>query len=209
MEPAPLTENQPLKAKKQPGINKEQMNSAKVQPTQRRESFIEVRENPEDKKSPPVKIKVKTRGQAAAKLIVSSTRTSSTPPTHAETKERLTLPACIIKTFKKIFDTSTDRTGIPWSAFVTAMANLGFSTVPIGGSAFRFSSQKWGCMSIHRPHPGDRVEGFAALKLRGRLTRRFGWELDTFVADKAEPKVSGQKSSGKGKGKGKGIKGKK
>lgn len=154
-----------------------------------------------------VKSKVKTRGIAAANFIISK-NCANTATVLLETKEKIRLPSTITKVFKKIFDTSTDRAGIPWSAFLTAMSSAGFSITPIGGSAFRFFNKDWGCMNVHRPHPDDRIEGFAALKLRGRLARRFGWGLNTFVGDKIEvqkePKSSNQRSSRKGKAKLKG-----
>lgn len=86
------------------------------------------------------------------------------------------------------------------------MSSLGFSAEAIGGSAVRFRSEKWGSMNIHRPHPGDRIEGFAAMKLRGRLERRFGWGVETFVSDKSEGSVPAKESNSNRKRKGKGKK---
>lgn len=90
-----------------------------------------------------------------------------------------------IKTFRKLFR-SDSRGAIPWTTFVAAMKNVGFTIEPIGGSIARFRppGDAGSPICLHRPHPTDKLEGWALLRVAKRLNRNFGWEADTFVAAK-------------------------
>jgi hypothetical protein len=130
--------------------------------------------------------KIKTRGTPAAEYLMQQTFQAAEKPSPSTT-EKIPVNANAAKTLKKLFacgDDAQSSASIPWSAFTAAMASLGFSTEPIWGSVARFKKSDSEIINIHRPHPGDRFEGFAVLRLRARLTRRFGWRADSFVAKK-------------------------
>jgi len=127
--------------------------------------------------------KKKTQGQPAAKYLLQKRTAAKTVP---EPGEKVTVRSNVAKTLKKLFSSSSSSSasGVPWSAFLGIMTGLGFSAKPVAGSVYRFQHDAWGSINIHQPHPGDRFEGVAALRLRGRLKRRFGWDRDTFVVEK-------------------------
>jgi hypothetical protein len=107
----------------------------------------------------------------------------------SETTEKIPVAANVSKTFKQLFSDSSGRSGIAWSSLLSAMARVGFEIEPVGGSVYRFCPEekwkdRWAPINIHRPHPGDRVDGLSLIRLAGRLGRRFGWGRDTFVAGK-------------------------
>jgi hypothetical protein len=127
--------------------------------------------------------KIKTRGKPAAEYLVKQTQQTSE---HAKvtSNEKIPVSANAAKTLKKLFTASQSSSAVPWSAFLAAMTNMGFSTDPLWGSVVRFKKSDSEIINIHRPHPSDRFEGFAALRLRARLTKRFGWRADSFVVEK-------------------------
>ncbi|KAF8242891.1 hypothetical protein K440DRAFT_615313 [Wilcoxina mikolae CBS 423.85] len=126
--------------------------------------------------------KTKTRGQPAAEYLLQQRKPEKTKA--PAPGDKITVRSNASKTLKKLFSSSSSASGVPWSAFLSVMTSLGFTSEPIWGSVFRFQHDTWGAINIHRPHPGDRFEGFATLRLRARLNRRFGWGNDTFVVEK-------------------------
>jgi hypothetical protein len=126
--------------------------------------------------------KTKTKGQPAAEYLLQKRKTANT--TTPLPGEKISVSSNMSKTLKKLFSSSTSASGVPWSAFLNIMTGLGFSIKPVGGSVYRFQHDAWGSINIHRPHPRDRFEGFAASRLRGSLKIRFGWTHDTFVVEK-------------------------
>ena len=85
--------------------------------------------------------------------------------------------------FSTLFDKSRSRGTINWSAFESAMADLGFSVIPKLGSAYTFypppSMDTNMPFTIHRPHQ-SRIEGHLILCLASRLKRVYGWNEATF-----------------------------
>lgn len=72
------------------------------------------------------------------------------------------------------------------------MTNIGFTVEPVGGSIARFRPPEglgaggsgYKPINLHRPHPTDKLEGWALFRLVSRLKRSFGWSADTFVTGK-------------------------
>ncbi|KAA8914689.1 hypothetical protein FN846DRAFT_926280 [Sphaerosporella brunnea] len=129
--------------------------------------------------------KIKTRGTPAAEYLVQQNHLPSKKVNPTAT-EKIPISSNAAKTLKKLFSpaASQSSSGVPWSAFLAAMTNLGFSTEPLWGSVVRFKKTESEVINIHRPHPGDRFEGFSASRLRARLMRRFGWCAESFVVEK-------------------------
>lgn len=122
--------------------------------------------------------KPKTHGVPAPSTTAT---TALLPPPKAEP---ISASPTTIKTFRKLFRADA-RGAIPWTAFTAAMTNVGFTIESIGGSIARFVPPAGGSpICLHRPHPTDKLEGWALLRVARRLKRSFGWGPDTFVPAK-------------------------
>jgi hypothetical protein len=87
--------------------------------------------------------------------------------------------------FTTLFDKSEARGSVSWANFESAMADLGFSVTPKGGSIFTFnplSSLEARPITLHRPHVSE-IEGFKLLIIARRLQRTYGWTSDSFVVN--------------------------
>ncbi|KAK1833499.1 hypothetical protein QBC39DRAFT_254518 [Podospora conica] len=88
--------------------------------------------------------------------------------------------------FATLFSKREARGALAWTAFCAAMTELGFAVEPKFGSVFAFSpparlaDEGRGALVIHRPH-GSHFDDYAALKVRKRLSRKYGWGEGTFV----------------------------
>ncbi|SPO01572.1 uncharacterized protein DNG_04245 [Cephalotrichum gorgonifer] len=86
--------------------------------------------------------------------------------------------------FSALFDRSQSRGSVAWSAFESAMAELGFSVVPKFGSVYTFlppgALAVKRSLTLHRPH-GSQIEGFRVLIFAKRLRRVYGWGEGTFT----------------------------
>ncbi|KAK5757473.1 hypothetical protein LTS12_012431 [Elasticomyces elasticus] len=98
---------------------------------------------------------------------------------------RLKVKASVATLFGTIFAKSEARGSVSWADFAAAMADMGFSVTPKGGSIYTFHApESMGARSItlHRPHASE-IEGYSLLILSRRLTRTFRWEAETFEVD--------------------------
>ncbi|CAI6293615.1 unnamed protein product [Periconia digitata] len=93
--------------------------------------------------------------------------------------------ASTLATFSTLLSrTSAARGSVPWAAFTTAMADVGFAIHPKIGSIFTFvppeemSVQR--PLTLHRPHHAD-IEGPLLLVYSRRLMRVYGWSEATFM----------------------------
>ncbi|KAI7490427.1 hypothetical protein KC351_g647 [Hortaea werneckii] len=87
--------------------------------------------------------------------------------------------------FDTLFTKSESRGSVSWTDFVAAMAELGFSVTPKGGSIFTFNPPETmvaGSITLHRPHASD-VEGWKLLWIARRLRKKYGWSAETFRVD--------------------------
>jgi hypothetical protein len=118
-----------------------------------------------------------------------------TPPTAPTTPTSTDKPAQPRQTFKVKTSTfavfsallsrsSAPRGSITWDAFVSAMADLGFSVIPKMGSIYTFVPPDTVAMqrgiTLHRPHQAS-IEGPLVLVYSRRLQRVYGWDETTFV----------------------------
>lgn len=110
---------------------------------------------------------------------------SSSAPTPEPPKSAIKVKAQTAATFAGIFAKTDARGSVKWTAFVSAMTDVGFAVMPKLGALTTFApdadlmpdAQPFG---MHRPHDGI-VEGFRLMKMARRLTRRYGWDAQTFV----------------------------
>lgn len=97
--------------------------------------------------------------------------------------ERIKVGAATAKVFSTLFDKSQSRGTINWTAYESAMVDLGFSVEPKGGSVYTFTPPRSMSdkkpLTIHRPH-GPRIEGYLIPIYARRLKRVYGWGEDTF-----------------------------
>lgn len=79
---------------------------------------------------------------------------------------------------------------VRWEDFLAAMKNAGCSVSRKGGAArtFRGPSVKFtdgrlgkGSIDFHEPHPEPTLDQHDIRVMAWRLTKRFGWNDDTFV----------------------------
>ena len=78
------------------------------------------------------------------------------------------------------------RGSVSWTAFVSAMTDLGFSVQPKIGSIYTFSPPESMSVSksltLHRPHISE-IERYHATVYAIRLRRVYGWNAKTFEVD--------------------------
>ncbi|KAH7064346.1 hypothetical protein BKA63DRAFT_586258 [Paraphoma chrysanthemicola] len=91
-----------------------------------------------------------------------------------------------LKVFKSLFHSphSPDQPGeISWPDFLHAMVKAGFGAEKLQGSAWHFTPQnlELDCsIQFHEPHPGNKLPFTWARRYGRRLTRAFGWSLESF-----------------------------
>jgi hypothetical protein len=105
-------------------------------------------------------------------------------PTHPddEPPPRFKVKASVASVFNTMFAKSEARGSVSWADFAAAMAELGFSVTPKGGSIFTFNppeSIESTSLTLHRPHASD-IEGWKLLYFARRLNRAYRWDADTF-----------------------------
>jgi hypothetical protein len=91
--------------------------------------------------------------------------------------------AATASNFATLFSKSEARSSVSWASFESAMADLGFSVTPNGGSVFTFNppaSMDSRPITLHRPHVSE-IEGYKLLIIAGKLRRAYGWRSDSFV----------------------------
>lgn len=86
-------------------------------------------------------------------------------------------------TMTALFSRSQSLGAIPWTSFESAMADLGFSILPRGGSVYTYtppsSLPKAAQITIHRPH-GAKLEGYRLQRLAHRLRTKYSWTTESF-----------------------------
>ncbi|KAJ7752995.1 hypothetical protein B0H16DRAFT_1418853 [Mycena metata] len=144
---------------------------------------------PTEEAVPTVKIKEKTRGAIA---------TSATEE-DVDSRERevaLVAPTPVstraYKVFSALFNAAKDeeialqQSSVPWKDIQTAFAQLGFELHKTRGSAWTFRHPDGPkTVTVHEPHPSPTMSFWEARRFGRRLTRRFGWTLESFVLDAA------------------------
>lgn len=84
--------------------------------------------------------------------------------------------------FDRMFKPTPEGVETRWSELVTAMTDAGFSATPGGGSAVSFRNViTQESISFHRPHPVPMLSPICLRKMGKRLTKWFGYDVETFV----------------------------
>jgi hypothetical protein len=141
--------------------------------------------------SPSSSAKIADRRAKEKTRPVGSVYTITAPPVTpqivvTEPAPQIKVKAVTAALFSKLFSRSEARGSIPWRDFESAMADLGFSVTPKGGSIFDFhppsSMNTTRPITLHRPHLSD-IEGHLVYVFARRLERVYGWRSETFIVD--------------------------
>jgi hypothetical protein len=108
----------------------------------------------------------------------------ATPPQALPTRQVFRVKPSTSATFLTLLSRSSAARGsVSWDAFVAALTDLGFSTLPTLGSVYTFippeSMTVQRKIALHRPHNSS-IEGSRLLVFSRRLKRVYGWDGDTF-----------------------------
>ncbi|PKS05935.1 hypothetical protein jhhlp_007768 [Lomentospora prolificans] len=103
--------------------------------------------------------------------------------TESRPSQRVKVSSSTADVFMTLFEKSKSRGSVNWTAFESAMVELGFSVFPKFGSVYTFSPpESLGfkrSLTIHRPHQ-SRIEGYLLPIFARRLKRVYGWTEKTF-----------------------------
>lgn len=125
--------------------------------------------------------KEKTRPTGSVYTITAPPETPQIVVT--EHAQQFNVKALTAALFSTLFDKSEARGSVSWTDFESAMADLGFSVTPKGGSIFTLNppaSMNSRPITLHRPHVSE-IEGYKMLIIKRRLERAYGWTTDSFV----------------------------
>ncbi|KAJ1324209.1 hypothetical protein MN608_10269 [Microdochium nivale] len=122
---------------------------------------------------------------AAVQRSDSEQLAASTEPT---LKQRFTVKPQTAATLTAIFSKGQGRVDVNWTAFTSAMTDLGFAVIPTKGALVTFAPDVETMpgtrgFGLHRPHNGV-LEGFRLMNTARRLTKRYGWTVETFESTK-------------------------
>jgi len=97
--------------------------------------------------------------------------------------QTLKVSTATAEVFTTLFAKSLARGSVNWTAFESAMVNIGFSVVPKFGSVYAFLPPDTLVakkpLTLHRPH-GSRIEGYMIPIVARRLKKVYGWDETTF-----------------------------
>ncbi|KAK0336719.1 hypothetical protein LTR91_015474 [Friedmanniomyces endolithicus] len=99
-----------------------------------------------------------------------------------EPAEQIKVKASTAAVFAILFSRREARGSVAWTDFEAALADLGFSVTPKGGSIYTFNppeSMNASPITLHRPHASE-IEGYKLLIFARRLSRVYGWNAQTF-----------------------------
>jgi hypothetical protein len=90
-----------------------------------------------------------------------------------------------LKVFSSLFYTPGARHipgEIPWTEFLHAMVEVGFSVVSLPGSAWHFArdANNSESIQIHEPHPNSKLSFIQLRRIGHRLADKYGWTGDMF-----------------------------
>lgn len=141
------------------------------------------------------KVKVKTRGVPNPDFTPSISRPLSFPSPDPSLLTPIMVTPRAHKVFTRVFFTpSPDRTPgeVPWTDFLYAMTTAGCSAKRLMGSAWMFARPEsqdgvvpktGGPIIFHEPHPTANIPIRHVRKHGRRLSRRWGWSIDSFAVE--------------------------
>ncbi|KAF2103130.1 hypothetical protein NA57DRAFT_63799 [Rhizodiscina lignyota] len=107
-------------------------------------------------------------------------------PLEEEQPTILRVRASTAEVFSTLFTKAESRGSVSWTAFVSAMTDLGFSVQPRTGSVYTFlppeSMHVSKSLTLYRPHKSE-IERYHAIVYAKRLRRVYGWSEKTFEVD--------------------------
>jgi hypothetical protein len=128
------------------------------------------------------RLKEKTRPTHSSIFDIGPPQHESNIPATIESPQAFKVSPATADVFSTMFDKTEARGSVSWDAFRAAMAELGFTITPRGGSIFTFSPPETMDtqmpLSLHRPH-ASRFERWKLLPLAKRLNRTYGWGQST------------------------------
>lgn len=127
------------------------------------------------------KAKEKTRPAQASVYTISAPENPEVVITKPE--QQFQVKSATASLFATLFSRSEGHGSLSWTSFEAAMADLGFSVTPKGGSVFTFNppdSMNSRPITLHRPHVSE-IEGYKLLIIARRLQRVYGWSARSFV----------------------------
>ncbi|KAK6974508.1 C2H2 and C2HC zinc finger protein [Favolaschia claudopus] len=145
-----------------------------------------------EKPSFSAKTKVKTRGVAIAE---EESATIPPPIEDADVHNRIPpipVPAKTLKVFSTLFNAAKNeevalqQSSVAWKDIQAAFVQVGFELIKTRGSAWTFRHlDGTKSVTVHEPHPEPTMRFWDARRFGRRLTRRFGWTLESFVLESA------------------------
>ncbi|KAK5048624.1 hypothetical protein LTR84_005715 [Exophiala bonariae] len=161
---------------------REQIQAAEVAPTQ----LLATEPEPREKLVAERKQKEKTRPSHSSIFEIVAPAEEGLP-FEEERPAVIKVRASTAGVFSALFAKAEARGSVSWTAFLSAMTDMGFSVRPRTGSVYTFfppesmGASRW--FTVHRPHKSD-IEGYYAILYAKRLQRVYGWNENTFeVAD--------------------------
>lgn len=95
----------------------------------------------------------------------------------------LKVRASTVEVFPSLFAKAESHGSVGWTAFVSAMSDVGFSVQPRFGSVYTFCPPETmnasKSLTVHRPHQ-SKIEGYLILFYAKRLRSLYGWSEHTF-----------------------------
>ncbi|KAJ7673199.1 hypothetical protein DFH06DRAFT_1081972 [Mycena polygramma] len=144
--------------------SKDEVSAAKVKPKTRKEAVISTEDMPREQETE----------KAVENLAI--------PPT--------LVSARVYKVFSTLFNAAKDeqvalqQSSVAWKDILSAFNELRFELRKTRGSAWTFRQVDGPkSVTVHEPHPESMMRFWEARRFGRRLTKRFGWTLESFVLD--------------------------
>ena len=107
-------------------------------------------------------------------------------PLEAEPPTIFKVKASTAAVFSTLFTKGASRGSVSWTAFVSAMTDLGLSVQPKTGSVYTFEPPESisvnKSLTLHRPHRSE-IERHHIIVYAIRLRKKYGWNEKTFEVD--------------------------
>ncbi|KAJ7595212.1 hypothetical protein C8J56DRAFT_883440 [Mycena floridula] len=131
----------------------------------------------------------------AAQTLSGPTKDQSSPA-KSKSKTRRNLPLkikhCLHQQYQSRIELTRSQVAlqqgsVAWKDLLVAFSQVNFELEQTCGSAWTFSHPDGkGSVTVHEPHPESVMRVWEARRFGRRLTRRFGWTLESFVLDTAQ-----------------------
>ncbi|KAJ7640103.1 hypothetical protein DFH06DRAFT_1098562 [Mycena polygramma] len=132
------------------------------------------------------KVKAKTRNEA----VISTEDMLREQGTEKAAEDPAIPPTAVSARVYKVFSTleqvALQQSSVAWKDILSAFNELHFKLRKTRGSAWTFRQVDGPkSVTVHEPHPESTMRFWEARRFGRRLTKRFGWTLESFVLDSA------------------------